>query len=205
MIIMEANDIAQMAEKDLDMAKDLVLLFGKGEQRKAIIDVIVKITNKILENKLKQLGLKEPRKKKIKEIVCFRCQEKGHVAKDCKGTIKCKHCMQEHFTRECPTRDCKDCGKRHPPGHCRKKDKWCKWCRVWGKHETKECPNGDILKRLTKLEKVTIPRRPNSTFKLKRFQGLIPRGGLGVRMRGRLKPRRSRRPANVARMEEDKI
>jgi hypothetical protein len=201
---MDAKDIVHMAKKDLNMVKDLVLLFEKGEQRQPIINVIVKITNKILENKLKQLGLKEPVKKKIKEVVCFRCQEKGHVAKDCKGTVKCKHCMQEHFTRECPTRDCKDCGKRHPPGHCRRKDKWCKWCRVWGKHETKECPNGGILKRLTKLEKMSIPRRPNSTFKLKRFQGLVPRGNLGVRKR-KWKPRRSQRPANVARMEEEQI
>lgn len=203
---MEAKDIFAMAEKDPDMAKDLVQLFKIEGQRVAIINVIVKITNSILESKLKQLGLREPVKKKPKEVICFRCQEKGHVAKECKGKIKCKHCNQEHFTRECPTRDCKTCGKRHPPNQCRKKDKWCKWCRVWGKHETKECPDGGILKRLTKLEKLTTPRRPNSTFKLRRFPGLTPRGGLGVRARGargRLKPRRGQRPAKGARMDED--
>lgn len=202
---MEAKDILQMAEKDSNMAKDLMMLFEKGEQRMAVINVIVKITNKILGNKLRQLGLKEPVKKKPKEIVCFRCQEKGHVAKDCKGNVKCKHCGKQHFTRECPTRDCKECGKRHPLGQCRKKDKWCKWCRVWGKHDTKECPDGGILKRLTKLEKMTIPRRPNSTFGFRKFQGLLPRKGLGVRARGRPKPRRSQRPAKGARMEEDLI
>ena len=200
---MEVKDIFAMAEKDPEMTKDLQIIFKKEEQRAAIVRVISKITEFILENRLIKLGLKKPTKKKAKKLVCFRCQGEGHVARDCKGQIKCKHCGEQHFTRECPTRNCKDCGKRHPPNQCHKKDKWCKWCRVWGQHLTKECPNGGILKRLTKLEKMTTPAKSRSTIKLRRFANLTPRRKMGVRARGRFKPRRGQRPALGARMDED--
>ena len=189
---MEAKDIILLMKKDLDIAQDMNLISSNGKYQEALIRVITKITNTILEKKLTDMGLIKPRKKKTKPVVCFRCQGTGHIARDCKGEIKCKHCSGKHFTRECPTRNCQECGKRHPKGQCKKKDTWCKWCKIWNQHPTKECPNGGILRRLAKLEKATPKLRPKSFANPRRVTRITPGRGRGMakirRTRARGKP-----------------
>ena len=186
---MEAKDIIELAKKDQEVVKDLQLLNMSQGAGEALIRVIEKITKIILEKTLVKEAFKKAEKKVTRKVICFRCQETGHIARDCKGTIKCKHCGQKHFTRECPTRECKECGKRHPKGQCKKTDKWCKWCRVWGQHTTKECQSANILKRLAKLEKIRPSLRPKSLAKTRRVGMLTPRGRGGPRGKGGFKPR----------------
>ena len=50
---------------------------------------------------------------------CFNCQEYGHRAAQCLGTVTCAKCSQGHKTKECPndidtTYKCANCGEDHP-------------------------------------------------------------------------------------------
>lgn len=170
-----ASEIYEEAFKDEELKKDLELCFENKQKMKALCNVIEKITLKTLEKQLIKMGLMR-KPKKQKKVICYRCQGLGHMAKSCKNTVKCKYCKQEHFTRECPGRICKTCGKKHPKDQCRKRNKWCKWCKIWNKHDSKECPNSSILRRITKLESLKITTRNRSSQNLKTQMELTPRG-----------------------------
>ena len=170
-----AIEIYNEALKDEELQTDLKICFKNEREMKALCNVIVKITEKILDKRLIKMGLmRQP--KKQKKVICYRCQEEGHMAKSCKKPVKCKHCKQEHFTRECPQTLCKDCNKRHPKNQCKKKNKWCKWCKIWNQHESKDCPNSAILKRIVKLENLKVSSRMKSSQNLRRQMGLTPKG-----------------------------
>ena len=201
---MEAKDILLMVEKDQDLLKDLGSLGLKtNDQVTAMVKLVMKITNLALEKQLQKLGLLKEKKQKVKPTICFRCQEKGHLARNCKNSVKCKYCAKEHFTRECPDRICQTCKKKHPKNQCPKANSWCKWCRIWNKHATKDCPNGGILKRLTKLEKLSIPPRPRSLGRFKMFRGLGRGAKRGMRLRGGLQAKKSQLGAKDAQMSVD--
>ena len=50
---------------------------------------------------------------------CFRCQAYGHKAEDCKRTMVCGRCTQEHESRTCTAEvnKCTHCGDAHPAWH----------------------------------------------------------------------------------------
>lgn len=184
-----AREIYEEALKDEELRQDLILCFKDEKQMKALCNVIYKITQKTLDKRLIEMGLMR-RPKKQKKVVCYRCQELGHMAKSCKNKVKCKYCKKEHFTRECPDKQCKECGKRHPKGQCKKVDKWCKWCKIWNKHYSKDCPNLSILRRITKLENLKTSTRTKSSRNLRNQMELTPRGKrTGGRFRGGFKPK----------------
>ena len=175
---MEAKDIFEKAIQDPIAAKAVLTLSMEKDKAEALMTLIVKICETVLQIKVQKDALKTQPKKPSKPVVCFRCQETGHVARECHGQLKCKYCAQAHFTRECPQKICKTCKKRHPKNQCKKVNKWCKWCRVWNKHSTEECQNANILKRLAKLENIRpIPRtRPGSKSRRVRGPPLMTRG-----------------------------
>jgi hypothetical protein len=170
-----AIEIYNEALQDQELRKDLEICFKNTQEMKALCNVICKITQKVLEKRLIELGLMR-RPKKQKKIVCYRCQELGHMAKTCKNQVKCKYCKKEHFTRDCPDRICKECKRKHPKGQCKKVNKWCKWCKSWNQHESKDCPNSAIFRRIAKLENLKVSSRLKSSQNLRRQMGLTPRG-----------------------------
>lgn len=57
---------------------------------------------------------------------CFKCQRHGHIAKNCRGPIRCKVCSGSHSYKDCTSRAqprCANCGGPHPAsyGACPKK------------------------------------------------------------------------------------
>lgn len=47
---------------------------------------------------------------------CFHCQKFGHLARNCKGSVRCKACAGPHAYRDCTTRNnrkCANCGGAH--------------------------------------------------------------------------------------------
>jgi hypothetical protein len=55
----------------------------------------------------------------MKKKRCYKCQTLGHLARDCKETIRCAHCAMEHDRRDCPPGSipkCVDCNGEHPTG-----------------------------------------------------------------------------------------
>ena len=186
-----AIEIYNEALKDQELMRDLEICFKSKEEMKALCNVICRITQKTLEKKLIEMGLMKLPKKQ-KKVVCYRCQGLGHMARNCKNQVRCKYCKKEHFTRECPDRICQKCGKKHPKDQCKKVNKWCKWCKSWNKHESKDCPNSSILRRITKLENLKISTRNRSSQNLKNQLVLTPKGKKpGGRFRGGFKLKKS--------------
>jgi hypothetical protein len=55
----------------------------------------------------------------VKRKRCYKCQALGHLARDCKETVRCGHCAMEHDQRDCPPGSipkCVDCNGEHPTG-----------------------------------------------------------------------------------------
>lgn len=52
----------------------------------------------IWENAMRNV---EPYSPACKLIQCFNCQEYGHIAPQCRNTVKCGHCAEEHETKSC--------------------------------------------------------------------------------------------------------
>lgn len=57
---------------------------------------------------------------------CFKCQRHGHIAKNCRGPVRCKICAGTHSHKDCTSRtqpQCANCGGPHPAsyGACPKK------------------------------------------------------------------------------------
>ena len=43
-----------------------------------------------------------PHADRIKNIICYRCQQKEHYASNCWHPVVCKHCKGSHGSKECP-------------------------------------------------------------------------------------------------------
>lgn len=43
---------------------------------------------------------------------CFNCQGYGHIGTQCKATMRCGYCAQEHVSGECPTKSDKSVSKK---------------------------------------------------------------------------------------------
>lgn len=57
---------------------------------------------------------------------CFKCQRHGHIAKNCRGKLRCKICSGDHSHKDCTSRNqpcCANCNGPHPAsyGACPKK------------------------------------------------------------------------------------
>lgn len=180
----DIKKIIQEAMKEKGFMEPLQELGMKKAQETALLTVVVHLATAVTSQVLKKRGLIKDQYKPKKEQVCFRCQEKGHLARACTNPAKCKHCGENHLTRNCPKSLCKDCQKKHPKGHCKKTDIYCKICNVWGLHKAENCPNKGLVGRLRKLEQVLPRSRPKSTRFQRRERGQFPRRGRG-RARGR--------------------
>ncbi|KAH9367461.1 hypothetical protein HPB48_007532 [Haemaphysalis longicornis] len=61
-------------------------------------------------------------------IRCYKCQRYGHIARTCRGTLRCKTCSGPHDYKECLTKrqpKCANCGGPHPASFSRcPRSKW---------------------------------------------------------------------------------
>ncbi|EXU95360.1 zinc knuckle domain protein [Metarhizium robertsii] len=58
---------------------------------------------------------------------CFNCLGYGHIGTQCKATMRCGYCAQEHVSRECPTKSDKSVSKKC--ANCRGgHEAWSKQC-----------------------------------------------------------------------------
>ena len=50
-----------------------------------------------------------------KPIVCYNCQNFGHIATNCKVEMKCRYCAENHASKECSRKKkcCANCGQDH--------------------------------------------------------------------------------------------
>lgn len=187
------EDIKKMIQEAMEQngfRESIQELQMQQKQAEALLTVVVKLAAIVTRDVLKKQGLIKDQSKPKKELVCFRCQKVGHLAKACTNEAVCKHCKQNHLTRFCPKSLCKECGKKHPKGHCRKKDTYCKICSVWGLHKADNCPNKGLVGRLQRLEKILPRSRPNSTkFPRRERRGQAPRRGRGRKREPKADPR----------------
>lgn len=181
----DIEDIIQKAVPKEELGKLIQELKMNQRQAEALLTMVVKLATTVTSEVLKKLGLIKDKPKPKKELVCFRCQQKGHLARACTNPAVCKHCSQNHLTRDCPQSLCEKCHKKHPKGHCKKTDVYCKICSVWGLHKAENCPNKGLVSRLKRLEKILPRSRPKSTrFPRREKKGQFPKRGRG-RGRGR--------------------
>ena len=171
----DIKDILQEAMQEKEFQELIQKLNMEKAKAEALLTVVVKLATTATRKILKKQGLIKEKAKPKKNQVCFRCQQQGHLARTCINPAVCKHCKQQHLTRNCPKTLCKDCQKKHPPGHCRKKDTYCKICSVWGLHKAENCPNKGLVGRLQKLERILPKSRPKSTRFSRREKGQFPR------------------------------
>ena len=77
-------------------ASSIVIEFSKPEDANKIID-----EGLIWQGEVFQCERYE-RQCRVKQ--CFKCQHYGHIGTQCKATIACGYCAQEHESRECPSK-----------------------------------------------------------------------------------------------------
>jgi len=77
-------------------ASSIVIGFSKPEDANKIID-----EGLIWQGEVFQCERYE-RQCRVKQ--CFKCQHYGHIGTQCKATITCGYCAQEHESRECPSK-----------------------------------------------------------------------------------------------------
>ncbi|KAH9360249.1 hypothetical protein HPB48_019833 [Haemaphysalis longicornis] len=70
-----------------------------------------------------------PVEKYIEPVVrCYKCQRYGHIARTCRGTLRCKTCSGPHDYKECLTKrqpKCANCSGPHPASFSRcPRSKW---------------------------------------------------------------------------------
>jgi hypothetical protein len=77
-------------------ASSVVIEFSKPEDANKIID-----EGLIWQGEVFQCERYE-RQCRVKQ--CFKCQHYGHIGTQCKATIACGYCAQEHESRDCPSK-----------------------------------------------------------------------------------------------------
>jgi hypothetical protein len=198
----DIKKIVQEAMKENGFTEAIQGLKMQEAQVKALTTIVVKLATVVTRDVLKKQGLIKDKIKPKREQVCFRCQQKGHLAKVCVNPAVCKHCKGQHLTRFCPKSLCEKCGKKHPKGHCRKTDTYCKICSVWGLHKADNCPNRGLVGLLLRLENVLPRNRPNSTrFPRRERRGQAPRRGRGRKREPRANPRQGQGPQPMDQIE----
>lgn len=75
-------------------------------------------------------------------IICRKCNQEGHIARDCPNDIVCHNCHQAgHVARDCPNEAlCHNCNQ---PGHLARNcpnEGVCRKCGQSG-HIARDCPN----------------------------------------------------------------
>ncbi|EGU72833.1 hypothetical protein FOXB_16658, partial [Fusarium oxysporum f. sp. conglutinans Fo5176] len=98
---------------------------------------------------------------------CFQCHKYGHIGTQCKATITCGYCAQEHPTRDCPTKSDRDAPRK------------CAACN--GVHEAwnNQCP---VRKQEVNKAKAASKLRPRYHLELESF---VTRISTGTRTRER--------------------
>ncbi|KAF5669921.1 hypothetical protein FDENT_11387 [Fusarium denticulatum] len=98
---------------------------------------------------------------------CFQCHKYGHIGTQCKATITCGYCAQEHPTRDCPTKSDRDVPRK------------CAACK--GVHEAwnNQCP---VRKQEVNKAKAASKLRPRYHLELESF---VTRISTGTRARER--------------------
>ncbi|KAH7563671.1 hypothetical protein BM1_00718 [Bipolaris maydis] len=93
-------------------ASSIIIEFSKPEDANKIID-----EGLIWQGEVFQCERYE-RQCRVKQ--CFKCQHYGHIGTQCKATIACGYCAQEHESRDCPSkldrtipRKCATCRGEH--------------------------------------------------------------------------------------------
>jgi len=164
-------EVQVIREKDLYSAISKNKAIMELAEKLKVNTDIRKLICMIAEETLKFHNLIKKKKKDLKEKTCFRCQEKGHLAKNCIKQVICKFCGKNHWSRLCPETVCQDCKRHHKTGQCRAKDEYCKWYKKFKLgHNSKNCPYAMPLKRIMKMEKVIIKTRSKSNGRF-RFRG----------------------------------
>ena len=139
------------AERQKLLDKDEQNKKGRGSTKTP--EVIFKVENN--EYRKPQAGLENNGKGKSIPT-CFRCNKRGHMAKECRssvpeqGTDNCSRCGKKgHSHHECYLKNTK-CSFCKRTGHlqkvCRKRlalGKFCSNCKVSNSHDTTECFKGD--------------------------------------------------------------
>jgi hypothetical protein len=77
-------------------ASSVIIEFSRPEDANKIID-----EGLIWQGEVFQCERYE-RQCRVKQ--CFKCQHYGHIGTQCKATIACGYCAQEHETRDCPSK-----------------------------------------------------------------------------------------------------
>ncbi|KAK2922996.1 hypothetical protein FoTM2_017264 [Fusarium oxysporum f. sp. vasinfectum] len=98
---------------------------------------------------------------------CFQCHKYGHIGTQCKATITCGYCAQDHATRDCPTKSDRDAPRK------------CAACN--GPHEAwnNQCPT---RKQEVNKAKAASKSRPRYHLELESF---VARTTTGIRTRDR--------------------
>ena len=106
-------------------------------KQKKYSSLILEVDTPEQANKLIQNGLCEGGEIKRCELFesgckltqCYKCQRYGHVARACRGVVRCTYCAKGHTVKDCPLKEAQDI-----------KDKKCANCK--GQHEAwaRNCP-----------------------------------------------------------------
>ncbi|KAI8395899.1 hypothetical protein FOFC_21429 [Fusarium oxysporum] len=98
---------------------------------------------------------------------CFQCHKYGHIGTQCKATITCGYCAQDHATRDCPTKSDRNAPRK------------CAACN--GPHEAwnNQCPT---RKQEVNKAKAASKSRPRYHLELESF---VARITTGIRTRDR--------------------
>ncbi|KAL1434047.1 hypothetical protein MTO96_012041 [Rhipicephalus appendiculatus] len=113
---------------------------------------------------------------------CFRCQRHGHIAKYCKGPIRCKICAGAHTHKECTSHSqprCANCGAEHAEsyGGCPKK-KAATLARTMGQFQgntrkrRQPPPNPDVIFTTTNQKQQDAVQRSDMSSK-KSFASVV--------------------------------
>ena len=102
---------------------------------------------------------------------CFRCHKYGHIGTQCKATIACGYCAQDHSTRDCPTKNDDSAPRK------------CAACH--GEHEAwhSQCPT-----RKQEMAKIKAAYKARPKYHPESPTLTMPSGETGTRTRGTNKP-----------------